>query len=62
MLDHARGQDHAEAGFGGLFGGTWFPGQLKLPGAGTFRGLTEMILAKRESSPGHNPVNEHNAE
>ncbi len=30
--------------FGGLFGGSWFPGRLKLENTSTFRGLTERIV------------------
>jgi len=45
---------------GGLFGATWFPSRLKLPGATTFRGLAKLILAQQQRSPDHSPVNEHN--
>jgi hypothetical protein len=34
--------------FGGLFGGTWFPGKLRLDEVTTFRGLAEAIVAQQE--------------
>jgi hypothetical protein len=34
--------------FGGSFGGTWFPGKLRVDGVKTFRGLTEAILEQQQ--------------